>query len=264
MIHTTKIYLVTKCYEDSNKIYIGKTINSRESNHKKTYGKDIIYTYIDEVNSLSYNDWEPLETYWIEQFRQWGFEVLNKRKKGGSGPEFCLKETKQKISQANSGHPKPEGFGDKISQIKKGIPKPKGFGERISKQLTGKPNTKNRKPRRKGTGTKISEAKIGHECYLNPNFGKKISEAKKGIPNPKLSQAKTGVPNPKISEAKKGVKIGPVPKRWKPVEQYALNGVLIMSYPSKNEAELTTGIGLKDVLTGRSKTAGGYIWKYKE
>jgi hypothetical protein len=262
MTDITKIYLITNCYGDSNKIYIGKTINSRESNHKKTYGKGIIYTYIDEVNSLSYNDWEPLETYWIEQFRQWGFEVLNKRKKGGSGPEICLEETKQKISQANVGRLKPEGFGDKISQVKKGIPKPEGFGAQLSQALAGKPAWN--KGEKTGPNLKISEAKTGHECYLNPNFGKKISEAKKGIPNPKLSQAKTGVPNPKISEAKKGVKIGPAPKRWKPVEQYTLNGVLVMSYPSKNEAELTTGIGLKKVLTGRSKTAGGYIWKYKE
>jgi hypothetical protein len=37
----TKIYLVENCYGDPNKVYIGKTINSRELNHKKTYGKYI-------------------------------------------------------------------------------------------------------------------------------------------------------------------------------------------------------------------------------
>ena len=54
---------------------------------------EIIYTILEEVNGLAYKLWEPLETYWIEQFRQWGFEVVNKRKKGGSGPEFRLEGT---------------------------------------------------------------------------------------------------------------------------------------------------------------------------
>ena len=48
MKKVTKIYLVENCYGDLNKVYIGKTINSRESNHKKTYGDCIKYTFIDE------------------------------------------------------------------------------------------------------------------------------------------------------------------------------------------------------------------------
>ena len=63
MIHITKIYLVTNCFGDSSKVYIGKTKNSRETDHKKTYGQDIEYIYIDEINSLKREDWEPLETF---------------------------------------------------------------------------------------------------------------------------------------------------------------------------------------------------------
>ena len=48
----TKIYLVENCYGDLNKVYIGKTKNSRENNHKNTYGDQIIYTIIDEIPSL--------------------------------------------------------------------------------------------------------------------------------------------------------------------------------------------------------------------
>lgn len=92
----TKIYLVTNCYSDPNKVYIGKTTGSRKSQHVRTYGKDIIYTYIDEINSLNRIDWEPLETYWIEQFMQWGFDVVNLRKKGGGGPEFRDENFKEK------------------------------------------------------------------------------------------------------------------------------------------------------------------------
>lgn len=95
----TKIYLVTNCYGDPNKVYIGKTKNSRKNPHTKTYGKSIEYIYIDEVNSLDRKFWGPLETYWIEQFRQWGFEVVNRNKKGGGGPEFFTEKTRHKMSE---------------------------------------------------------------------------------------------------------------------------------------------------------------------
>jgi hypothetical protein len=103
MIHTTKIYLVTNCYGDPNKVYIGKTKNSRKSSHKKTYGENIQYDYIDEIPNLDKKDWKPLETYWIEQFRQWGFEIMNVRKEGGSGPSYYSEESKSKMSISKKG-----------------------------------------------------------------------------------------------------------------------------------------------------------------
>jgi hypothetical protein len=95
----TYIYLVENCYSDSNKVYIGKTKNpkSRKYNHINTYGKSIIYTIIEQINSTNYKDWEPLESYWIEQFRQWGFILINQNK-GGGGPSFLSIESRQKIS----------------------------------------------------------------------------------------------------------------------------------------------------------------------
>ena len=154
----TKIYLVENIEPGSNKVYIGKTKNNdRYYGHQSKYGLQIQYTIIDEINSLRHSDWEPLETYWIEQFKQWGFNVINKRKKGGSGPITHTYETKQKISKGKKGHkcysdiernnkiskalqnhaqyytedviqkmkkPKPEGFGELISNLKKGKPRP--------------------------------------------------------------------------------------------------------------------------------------------
>ena len=107
-MNITRIYLVENCYGDPNKIYIGKTKNSRKNNHKKTYGQNIIYTYIDEIDSLDKKYWKPLEQYWIEQFRQWGFKIMNKNK-GGGGSSFWTEEQKSninrkiKISQSNIG-----------------------------------------------------------------------------------------------------------------------------------------------------------------
>jgi hypothetical protein len=96
MIHTTKIYLVTNCFGDPFKVYIGKTNTSRESKHKFKFGKQILYEVIDEINSKNKNDWKLIETYWIQQFKAWGFKVLNQNE-GGGGPQFYSEEIKQKM-----------------------------------------------------------------------------------------------------------------------------------------------------------------------
>jgi len=99
----TKIYLVENCYGDPNKVYIGKTKNrTRQNDHKIKYGKDIIFTYIDEIESLESKDWKPLECFWIEYFRQLGFEILNKNE-GGGGLGMISEKTRNKMSQSHLG-----------------------------------------------------------------------------------------------------------------------------------------------------------------
>jgi hypothetical protein len=116
MINTTKIYLVTNCYGNPNKVYIGKTKNTRKSSHKKTYGKNIIYTYIDEIKSLNKKEWKPLEGFWIQYLKFLGFEVLNKNEDGGNGPSYYSKESKIKMGLSKKGkkhkpHPTGENHG---------------------------------------------------------------------------------------------------------------------------------------------------------
>lgn len=49
----TKIYLVTNCYGDPNKVYVGKEkspqIGKRKYSHINTFGNQIKFNYIDEV-----------------------------------------------------------------------------------------------------------------------------------------------------------------------------------------------------------------------
>jgi len=152
-MNITKIYLVENCYGDPNKVYIGKTKNSRQYPHIKTFGKYVTYIYIDEINSLDRKDWKPLECYWIEQFRAWGFEVMNKNK-GGSGPEFRTDKDNKIIGDKNR-HSKPKGFGKKISIALKGrklIRNWKPNKEHIMKIIES-----NSKPKSKLTKKKISK-----------------------------------------------------------------------------------------------------------
>ena len=111
---------------------------------------------------------------------------------------------------------------------------------------------------------------------------RKISEAHKGRPKSpqmkqRLSASKTGKKRIQIKTRKdKGIKRGKSPniskalkgksKVWnfKPVFQLTLEGELIKEYSSAKEAKQQSGIEIKNAITGRAKTAGGFIWKYKE
>jgi hypothetical protein len=50
----------------------------------------------------------------------------------------------------------------------------------------------------------------------------------------------------------------------KPVLQFDKQGNLIAEYESYHDAKNKTGLSLTEVLRGKAKTAGGYIFKYKE
>lgn len=49
----------------------------------------------------------------------------------------------------------------------------------------------------------------------------------------------------------------------KPVEQLNENGIIIAEFESVLSANKTTGLQIKGCLSGRYKTAGGFIWRYK-
>ena len=101
MINITHIYLVENInINNPYIIYIGKSTNPkvRKRDHKRTYGSQIIFNEIDEINSLDRELWRPIETMWIQMFISWGYNVINTRKEGGSGPSFHNSEVRSKIS----------------------------------------------------------------------------------------------------------------------------------------------------------------------
>jgi hypothetical protein len=134
MINITYIYLVENCFDNPNKVYIGKTKNKykRKSIHKKTYGKNIDYTIIDQIDSLNHKDWKPIETMWIQSFISWGFDVQNIKKEGGSGSSEWTKEQKYKQKQIfknrNITWKTPGSKGYKWTEEQKSNRKGKGIG----------------------------------------------------------------------------------------------------------------------------------------
>jgi len=49
---------------------------------------------------------------------------------------------------------------------------------------------------------------------------------------------------------------------YKKVGQYTLDGKLIKTYTSAKEAKNETNIKIQNALVNKTKSAGGYIWKY--
>ena len=252
----TKIYLVTNCYGDPNKVYIGKTTNiSRKTDHKRKFGKDIIFTYIDEIKSLDSKDWKPLECFWIEYFRQLGFDLQNGNK-GGGGPSFLSQETKDRMSFNRKGKTKSIETKDKISKSKQGSKHSKYTKDKIS----------------------LINSKTILQYDLNGNFIKIWESAKiagniLNIHKDSISQVCRGKTNsagcflwrfknnPIIAEYNK-----PVNKNSKPIIQYDLEGNFIKEWPSITEASNLLKINLvciSMVCSNKLKTAGNFIWKYK-
>jgi hypothetical protein len=278
---TTFIYLVTNCYGDSNKVYIGKTKTTRIHQHKKTYGNLINYIIIDEINSTSSKDWKPLECYWIEQFRQWGFDIQNKNS-GGGGPSIYSSETRFQMSQSNKKHyEKGSERNKKISQNKSNPIWDNVMREKHSISLKGRilgsPSNE--------TKLKISQANQGKkrtpemiEKYRQARLGKKHSletiEKLKGRIRTEESKLKQSL-NSKGREitwdlGTKGKNIPQSQKNKiaegnsKPVIQLDKNNQTIQEFKSYTEAKQITGIDPQHCLINKTKSAGGFVWKYKE
>ena len=101
MSDKTYIYLISNIEYNPNKVYVGKTnnYNNRKYSHLKKYGNKIKFSIIDEVDSIKSIEWKPLECYWIEQFRQWGFQLMNKNNGGGGADRKTLKSIEATINK---------------------------------------------------------------------------------------------------------------------------------------------------------------------
>ena len=102
---------------------------------------------------------------------------------------------------------------------------------------------------------KISEAHTGK--HLSEETRKKISESKTGEKHPMFGKHFSEEHNNKISQSK-GVN---------GILQFSKDGEFIAEYPSIHEAERNTGCNNCNICNcckGNRKSAGGFIWKYKE
>jgi hypothetical protein len=159
----TSIYILER---NGIPFYIGKAkdVVRRKHAHRKIFGLDIQSYVIDEVE-----DWKYWESYWISQFKTWGFTLENKNN-GGGGPSSYTEEQKQKMRK-----PRVEGTGNKISKTLKERNHPQYYTKDVRQKMAisqkGKP-----KPFTEEHIRNISKANLESkgkivECYsLNGDF----------------------------------------------------------------------------------------------
>lgn len=154
----------------------------------------------------------------------------------------------------------------------------------ISQSLRGRIHSEETKKR-------IRESNIGKNLgkYPSEETRIKLSKAATGRKHTDESKEKiriknignksrTGMPHltetkEKIKDAQIGIKKKPesvyknfLAQKKKPINQYDTDGNLIQEYDGIRLAERVTGIkrqSLISALSGKSKTSGGFIWKYK-
>jgi len=195
-----------------------------------------IIEIIDEVNE---NEWIFWEKYWISQFRTWGFKLVNDSDGGeGTYGRIVDDETKIKMSLAKKGKTPKNINLFRQSSIK---------GVVIQYDLNGN--------------------KIGE--YESSNYVKEILKVKNvcNVINKKRNSAGGYIWRHKGDELTdielQLIKNQHLKQEKKIICQFSTNNELISEWSSVNEVKKTYP-HINAVLSGLRKTAGGFLWKYKE
>lgn len=244
------IYMITN---PSGKIYVGSTIDfkRRIMQYKNLLAKSQTKLY----NSLLKYGWDNhvFEVIMIvnindmlkyETLTGWGFNVLEKNiglnlrlPKLGDVYNCVSEETKKKISESNKGKKMSEEAKFKMKESKKNMSEE--------------------------TKLKISNSSKGR--IISEETRKKISEKIKGKKHSEETIKKMIISKKNFKFSNENIiKMAKINK--KPIIQMDLNQNVIEEFDSITEASIKLLIGIKNIgecLSGRSKTAGNFKWKYK-
>lgn len=128
--------------------------------------------------------------------------------------------------------------------------------EKLKQSHLGKKQTKE-------AGIKKRKKMLGKPKHTDSS--KKIISVKNSKPNPKVSEKLKN--KPKTQEHKNKIKqtkkLFPTSKPSIPVLQYNLENSFIKEWSSIKEAKMFHHGDIRSCCQGKQKTAGGYIWKYK-
>lgn len=251
------IYTLSSSSNPDNIRYVGKANNLKDRlrRHISKYCLDREHTYksnwikseldignkiiISEIEYIADGNWEECEIYWIEQFKQWGFKLTN-HTIGGDG----LRLTQDSIKKRNN---------TKIenNKVKKAELIKKYNIYQINEHLW--------------QGNRV--------CPICSNSITHSSKSFNGIITLLLKSENRNCHSCTrfICNKDKGNKdFGKYGRsRSKPIIQYDINGTKITEFNSITEASKKLNINKKSIINCLKcikwyKTAGGYIFKYKE
>lgn len=113
-------YIYALINPDKQVFYVGKSHDPkrRMNEHRRVLGYRPEYIILEQCG----DQWREAEQRWIEHYHLVGANLIN-RMVAGSGCESLSAESRRKISEAQKGKPKPDGFGEKLSAVSKGQPR---------------------------------------------------------------------------------------------------------------------------------------------
>jgi hypothetical protein len=216
--------------------------------HRRKDTNEVFYVGIGKFRSRAY-DTKSRNKHWIRIVKRAGYEV-DILMEGLNWKDACTVETGliQSIGRADL------KLGPLVNLTDGGDgclgrPTTTETKEKISRSHKGKKLSEEHR-------RNLSKAKIGKKRgVLSEEHKKRISESNKG----KTFSEETKL---KMKKAQAGISR---PSHWKQVFQYTLDKVLLNTFESYSKAFEITGIrGIANNLSGRAKTAGGFIWTYKK
>lgn len=261
MKSTTFIYTLSDINGDVR--YIGKSNTPRKrlyshikecktsnKSHKINWIKSLILKdelpIMEVLDEVIEENWEFWEQYWIEQFRQWGFNLTNISIGGTNNNYKRSIETKQKMRVSK--------LGTKLSEDQK---------DRISQSVRQKYKDNPGYNRSGNNIKKIIDRDFIYSLYITDNLS-----------IPTISK-KTGLSQRKIYDTLKEYDIEKPKEIWqgqcasksrKVVIQYDLKGKLVKEWNCLSDIAKELGFksNIANCCRGIGVSAGGYIWRYKD
>ena len=261
MGNKTFIYILL---DNKNNIrYVGKSDNPNkrlkkhinESKKNKTHKEKWIQSLLNNnstpellvIDEVNINEWSFWETYWISQFKAWGFKLTNSTigGEGGSGYKHT-DEAKEKMRQNRLGKTTSEETKQKQSIATKEYAKNNpNFNKVFDRKIT------------------LDKEKL-YDLYITQNLSiPKISE----ILNISEKVIFTNLKEFKIEKDRSLWTKQCGDNHRKVVLQYDKSGNFIKEWESVDSAAKELGFNranLAATCRGVNKTCMGYIWKYKD
>lgn len=257
MTKETYIYKISD--ELGNVRYIGKSnnprrrlyqhINDKSNLHKFNWLNSIIKRgskpIIEIIEKVSVDIWQEREIYWIAKFKEDGFDLINLTLggEGGNGMKHT-EESKQSMSKSKKGI--------KLSEEHR-----KSISEAVKKKAEESPNYN-----RSGNNLKQPIDKdLLYQLYISENIS--IPEIAEKLD---CSEKKVwdNLQDYGIKKDKRIWKKQCASQPTKVVLQYDLEGNLIKEWKSVVEINKKMKIKPDKCCRGEAKSAGGFIWRYKD
>jgi hypothetical protein len=238
----TKLYLKQRLYS-----HILESKNSTTYTHKKNWIKSLLEKderpIIDVIDEVPESEWPLWEQYWIDQIKSWGFNLTNSTEGGQGGNGYKHSDSsKQKMSESKLGKELPESHRKNIGlALKEGYKKEDFRPNRFDKKV-------------------ILYRDELYQKYIVENFSiPKCSDYFKCSETSIFRNLKEyGI------EKDKSIWIKQLATNQKKVLQYNLDGSFIREWNSTKEVIKELNLYISNCCSGRKKTCGGFIWRYKD